>query len=62
MKDDLCEFCGHRRDHHHQGCDICQAIPSRHGHYCEEPLCCCVDFLGPEEASDEDIIALMEQA
>lgn len=63
MKDDICQFCLHRRDHHHKGCDICQAIPSRHGLYCDEPLCCCLAFVEEGEfLTDEDIAALIGES
>jgi hypothetical protein len=58
-KNEPCSFCGDPWSHHHQGCAKCFAIPSTHGHYCDEPLCCCIEFQSAEELSEEDIAALM---
>jgi hypothetical protein len=56
--DEECAFCGHTRKSHHKDCFKCFSIPSTHGHYCENFLCCCIEFMEPE-LSDEDIAALM---
>jgi hypothetical protein len=57
-KSDPCSYCLHPRENHHKGCDRCFAVPSTHGLYCENHLCCCLDF-SEEMLDEEDIQALM---
>ena len=56
--DDICGFCEHPRKLHHKDCPKCFAIPSTHGHFCDSPLCCCLEFMEPDTLSDDDIAVL----
>lgn len=54
---ELCDFCSHPRKDHHKGCAKCFSIPQTHGHFCNLPLCSCIEFLEPT-LTDEDYEAL----